>query len=297
MKCKGWWMAVMFVFSSCEKTINLQVNNQSSKLVVDAVIENGSLPIVVLSTSLNYFSAITPAQLSASFVHNAKVIITDGINSNELTEQQYMDSNGTQLYFYALASSTIPTAIIGQFNHQYQLSIQTSDGIAYTSTTTIPLLSKTCDSLWWKTAPQNPDTNRVVLMGRFTDPPGYGNYIRYFTKTNNESFYPGINSVFDDEFVDGTTYDVLIDKSYSRNNPIKFNDDDYGFFHRGDTASLKFCNIDKATYDFWRTWEFNFQSNGNPFSSPTKVIGNVSNGALGAFCGYAVQYKTLIIPK
>ena len=73
--------------------------------------------------------------------------------------------------------------------------------------------------------------------------------------------------------------------------------DDFGFFHRGDTATFKFCDIDKATYDFWRTWEFAFQSNGNPFSSPIKVIGNVSNDALGAFCGYAAQYSTIIIPK
>jgi len=27
------------------------------------------------------------------------------------------------------------------------------------------------------------------------------------------------------------------------------------------------------------------------------VLGNINNGALGAFCGYAAQYKILIIPK
>jgi len=60
---------------------------------------------------------------------------------------------------------------------------------------------------------------------------------------------------------------------------------------------LKLCNIDKATYDFWRTFEFNFQSIGNPFSSPIKVLGNISGNALGYFGGYAAQYRTLIIPK
>jgi hypothetical protein len=75
------------------------------------------------------------------------------------------------------------------------------------------------------------------------------------------------------------------------------NNDDFGFFHRGDSIIFKFCDIDKATYDFWRTWEFAFQSNGNPFSSPVKVISNISNGALGAFSGYAAQYKPINIPK
>ena len=43
--------------------------------------------------------------------------------------------------------------------------------------------------------------------------------------------------------------------------------------------------------------EFSYQSLGNPFSSPGSVLGNISNDGLGSFCGYAVQYKTLIIPK
>lgn len=132
-------------------------------------------------------------------------------------------------------------------------------------------------------------------MARITDPPGYGNYIRYFTKTNQDAFFPGQNSVFDDQIIDGKTYDIQVDKGVNRNE--KLDTGEYGFFKRGDTVTVKFCNIDKATYDFWRTWEFNYQSVGNPFSSPGKVLGNISNGALGSFCGYAAQYKTLIIPK
>ena len=60
----------------------------------------------------------------------------------------------------------------------------------------------------------------------------------------------------------------------------------YSYFGRGDIMSVKFCNIDKAVFDFWRTMEYSYASIGNPFSSPTKVIGNISNGALGYFGGY-----------
>ncbi len=42
--------------------------------------------------------------------------------------------------------------------------------------------------------------------------------------------------------------------------------------------------------------EYSYQSIGNPFSSPTKVRGNISNGALGYFGGYAVQYIGITIP-
>jgi hypothetical protein len=59
---------------------------------------------------------------------------------------------------------------------------------------------------------------------------------------------------------------------------------------------VKFTNIDKATFDFWRTMEYSYSSIGNPFASPTTVQGNIK-GALGYFGGYAAQYKRLIIPR
>ena len=129
-------------------------------------------------------------------------------------------------------------------------------------------------------------------MSRVIDPPGLGNYVRYYTKKNSELFLPGFNSVFNDEVVDGTTYSGQVDPGVDRNNTLPTGDDRY--FSRGDTISFKLSNIDKATYTFWNTWEFNQQSIGNPFSQPGKVVGNISNGALGAFCGYASKVGTVI---
>jgi hypothetical protein len=85
-----------------------------------------------------------------------------------------------------------------------------------------------------------------------------------------------------------------VERGADRNEEI--DRDNFSFFEKGDTITVKFCNIDKATYDFWRTMEYSYASIGNPFSSPTKVLSNVK-GALGYFGGYAVQYKTLVVPK
>ena len=71
----------------------------------------------------------------------------------------------------------------------------------------------------------------------------------------------------------------------------------YTFFDKGDTVVFKLSNIDRSTFEFWRTMEFSYSSVGNPFSSPTKVLGNISNGALGYFGGYASQYRSIIIPR
>ena len=131
-------------------------------------------------------------------------------------------------------------------------------------------------------------------MIRATDPAGYGDYIRYYTRNQRQPvFYPPMNSVYDDLFIDGTTYEVQIQPGYNRNGDTT----DKDFFYRGDTVNFKISNIDRPTFDFWRTWEYSVSSVGNPFSTPNKVLGNISNGALGYFGGYASQYRTLVIPR
>ena len=292
-----WLIVLSFLLFSCEKTIKLDVQNQPPKLVVDASIESGNTPIVALSSTLNYFSEITKEELSNSFVHNATVVISDGSITSQLKEYSVTDTGGFTFYYYGIDTANTQQVIIGQFGKQYQLKIKTADGSEYTAATTIPLLTKKCDSLWWQPAPLSEDTTLCIMFGKFIDPPGLGNYIRYFTQTNGERFLPGLNSVFDDQVVDGKTYSVQFDIGWDKNSTEKISGDNYGFAHRGDTVTLKFCNIDKATYTFWNTWEFSYQSYGNPFSSPVKVIGNISNGALGAFSGYAALYKTIVIPK
>ncbi|MBC7423514.1 MAG: DUF4249 family protein, partial [Ferruginibacter sp.] len=105
---------------------------------------------------------------------------------------------------------------------------------------------------------------------------------------------PGENSVFDDQVIDGTTYQIQLQPGIDRNVHVPF---DSNYFKKGDTVTVKLCNIDKSTFKFWSTWEYAFQSIGNPFAQPNKVLGNISNGALGDFYGYAAYYKTLVVPK
>ena len=260
---------------------------------MEATIENGQPPHVLLSQSINYFSKITPAILENSFVHDAQVYVTNGTLTHQLKEYKIPVDSGYNMYYYAIDSSTLSTAFVGQLNAQYSLRIN-RNSYEYTATTTIPKLTKKIDSLYWQQAPGNNKPGKVALMIIATDPAGYGDYIRYFTKRNSEPFYPGLTSVFDDQIIDGTTYQVRIDRGVDRN---ASRPDDYMFFDKGDTITLKLCNIDKATFDFWRTMEYSYTSIGNPFSSPTQVISNIKGNALGYFGGYAAQFRTIIVPK
>ncbi|MFI5133681.1 MAG: DUF4249 domain-containing protein [Chitinophagales bacterium] len=280
-------------FIGCEKIVSFKLDNVAPKLVVEATIENNQPPVVILSQSLDYFSNISPAILANSFVHNADIYVSNGVLTHKLKEYSMSLSGAYNFYYYSIDSSNLATAFTGQLNKAYSLRI-TWQGKDYNAITTIPALRKQIDSLFWKPAPPHNDSNKVSLMVKVTDPPGYGDYVRYFTKRNHEPFYPGLTSVFDDQVIDGTTYEIQVDRGVDRN---ASHPDDYVFFNKGDTVTLKLCNIDKATFDFWRTMEFSYTNLGNPFSSPTQVISNLSNGALGYFGGYAAQFRTIIIPR
>lgn len=294
MKFLGLLFCTIYLFS-CEKKINFKLKVVPDVLVVDANIQDGQPPIVVLSKSFEYFSNINPLALDTSFVHNADVSVSNGIQVQKLKEYSYrIDSiDSFRYYYYSIDTSNIASAFTGQLNTIYNLKV-TVNGQEYDATTKIPSLAEKIDSLWWKPTPFADDSTQVDVFVRLTDPKGLGNYVRYYTKTNDAAFLPGAQSVFDDELIDGTTYDLKVTPGIDRNNPIDF---DKNFFHKGDTVVLKLSNIDRNTYQFWLTMEFAYQSIGNPFASPNAVLGNISNGALGAFCGYAPGYKTIYIPQ
>lgn len=289
------WLCLSTVLiSSCERAIQFEPADPEPRLVVEGVIENDQYPRVVLSRSLNFFSNISAAELSNSFVHDAVITVSNGERTHRLKEYEVEVGGGLSLFYYSIDSAHMNTAFKGKFEKTYSLEIDV-EGKQYNATTTIPALAKTISKLYYHENVDKDDSSKVTLYGEFTDPVGYGNYIRYFTKVGDQSFYPGLNSVFDDQIVDGTTYNLQIEQGVDRNSDIDF--EEYSFFYKGDEITVKFCNIDKGVFDFWRTLEYSYQSIGNPFSSPTKIRGNISNGALGYFGGYAVQYISIDIPE
>lgn len=283
---------LVMLFFGCERSIDLKLDQTAPKLVVEATIENGQFPIVILSKSLDFFSRIDPSVLSQSFVRRAEVYISNGTVTHKLREYTYQLS-GYDFYYYSANLLSPSTLFRGELNKQYSLRI-VADGKEYTATTTIPDTTRIIDTVYSKPAPAGNDPQQRALMVKFTDRPGLGDYVRYFTKVNSDPFYPGLNSVYDDQIIDGTTYEIQVERGVDRSFPIE---DGYSYFHTGDTVTFKLSNIDRPTYDFWRTMEFVFANQGNPFSTPTKVLSNINGNALGYFGGYASKYRTIIIPR
>ncbi|HYH15131.1 MAG TPA: DUF4249 domain-containing protein [Flavisolibacter sp.] len=288
-------LVVILTLLSCEKVVNFELEQAEPKLVVDASIENGQAPVVVLNKSINYFSTITLQQLADMFVHDAVVEISSQNKVHRLKEYAVPLGGGLSFFYYSTDSSSLSTAINGELNTSYILKI-TYENEQYTASTTIPGITKKIDSVWWKPTPNDTSNTKATVIMKATDPVGFGDYVRYWTKKNKENFLPGFTSVFDDLVIDGSTYELEVEPGFNRNRSWNDNEKE-GVFRKGDTVTIKLSNIDKATYDFWRTMEYTYQSVGNPFSTPTKVLSNIQGNALGYFGGYASQYRELIIPQ
>ena len=114
-----------FCLCSCEKNINFKLKEAPDVLVVDANIEEGQPPLVILSKSFDYFSKISQEKLDSSFVHNATVTITDGNVSKQLKEYAVDSAGGYVIYYYTSDTSNA-SLFTGKVNTSYSLKILTS---------------------------------------------------------------------------------------------------------------------------------------------------------------------------
>lgn len=294
----GLLIVLAFFCSSCEKEVHINLNTGASKLVVDGQIETNGYPVVILTKSIGYFSKVDLSTLQNSFVHGAIVKVSDG--AAEITLKEYsLDTgiNGTNIFYLYSIDTSDPASFNfkGVPEHYYSLTV-TFEGKTYTSTTKVPNV-RPIDSLWFRKPSGEPKVETAMLMFvKFKDPDTPGNYLRYFTKTNSQLFLPPINSVFDDQIVNGTTIDSLnLASGYNRTKEPNL--DSLGLFFRGDTITLRWCAIDKSVYNFFQTFEYATGTVGNPFAAPTNVQTNIKGGALGVWAGYGTSYTTAIIPQ
>ena len=279
---------------ACQKEVHINLASSPSQVVVEGAIETNTPPYVILTSTIGFFSKIDLSTLQNSFLHGAVVTVSDDSTTVTLKEYAIDTGSNNHFYIYSIDTSNLANLMFGRPGKFYKLSI-TYNGITYTSTTKIPY-PKGVDSLWFGaptfTRDKTPDS-AVELFANYTDPDTMGNYVRYFTKRNNELYYP--SGIFDDGLVNGK-HISNIDLYAGYDDSSNVNADSLIYFYPGDTVTLRWCEIDKGVYDFWNTYQFASNAIGNPFASPINVKSNISNGALGVWCGYGTIFRTLVVP-
>lgn len=264
MKIRPYHIAVLATlalgFFSCEKVINLDLDEAEKQIVVEAVLKDNPGNNKIL---LSYTSAVYTDQ-SFDKISGADVRVTDK-NGNEyiFTEDPYIPG-----YYHN------PTFTVLHEN-DYTLKIDI-DGEIITSTCH-SYAKPGIDSIIWYPSPfasSGPDT--IYMVDYFSvDNVNEVNHYRLRIWINGEEqdnyYYIG-----NDDFINGASY----------NAPF-FGAD----AHKGDTVLIELITLDKANY----TYLYTLSSNESNSTSPANPTSNLSGNAIGYFGAFSTDTMSVII--
>ena len=301
-------LIISLFFLSCETEFVPEDSDQEPEIVVEGYIEAGedaAPPFVILTQSVSFFSEFDPEAIDGLFVHDALVEVDDGSQIHQLNEFCVNDipeplrpailnllgfDIDPEMEFPNICAYVDTTGqLMGQVGGRYDLRIEV-EGKVLTASTTIPGAVPIYDLHFIQPTEFSPDTLRE-LRASIDDPAGQIDFYRYFTAINQSPFQAPFQSVADDAFFDGQTFEFPLAKAESRTDPPGI--DEFGLFAVGDTARIKWCTLDETHYNFWLTLEFNAISQG-PFSSYTIVDSNIEGG-IGIWGGYAVGVYEAVV--
>lgn len=286
----------LVLLSSCSEDINLTVAAGPPKIVIEGNIENGKFAEVIITRNSPLTQAVNFQNI---LVTNAKAWVSYGGITDTL--RFGVDT------FASIPFNYKGNTIVGLVGESYNLTVVV-DGKTYTATTTIPYPIK-LDSVWWKAQP--PHDTLGFSWAHFSEPAGLGNSYMWFAKRplkhttfqgqpiilNRRFVSPG-GGAFNDQFVDGKSFDFAYDRPYDPTEANYVKDEpkeERGFYKPTDTIYIKFCSIDYHTYQFYSTLDQALQNNGNPFAAPVSILSNIKgDGALGIWAGFGASYDTIL---
>lgn len=305
------WILGLFLTCSliaCQEEFIPELEESEPRLVVEGYIEAGDQalpPYLILTKSTKFYSTFDLDLLSGLYVHDAEVFVDNGTDTVQLTEVCLSTLTPAQqeLFgeFLGLGTDSIVVdfclytdltfSMLGEEGKTYNLSID-ADGEKVSATTTIPI-HVPLDSVGYTDHPNFPENDTLAQMRCFLSDPPTVEYYRYMTSQNDGPMVPGLGSVVDDRVFNGQEFEFPISRGQSALEDI--DPDTFGYFWKGDTATIKWITLDEAHYDFWSTAEFDTGSQG-PFTSYVRIVSNIEGG-LGIWGGLAASFHTIVIPE
>jgi hypothetical protein len=248
------------IFVSCEKVIDLKLEDEAGKIVIEGDITNNGGPQFVRITKTVKFS---DASLYPS-VADATVIITDNVGT--IDTLQYV-SNGVYK----------TNRIIGVPGNIYNLTV-IAQGKVYTAQSTMPQ-NVAMDSLRY-TSITFGGNKQYSMIPVYTDPTFRGNNYRFLQYVNGKLDKGYIN--FNDDVNNGQV----------NQRPMITNDIEVKV---GDNVSVEMRCVDAVTFTYFVTLEQAAGGGPGGGTTPSNPPNNLSNGALGLFSAYTVQTKAVVV--
>ncbi len=303
---------IVLLFSACTKEVKIDIPGYEEQIVIDGRIETGQPPLVLISKTQDIYAPTSLDAYLNGFQSGAIVTVSNGTTSVVLDEicsdnlPAGTEAIAAELFgipeselanYHLCAYTTFNTAIWGEIGKTYTLTVELN-GKTYTSETKIEQPTA-LDHVFWK-PDQDADPGYGFSWATLTDPANQLDAYMWEVKRINwvngapkdANFTKTYNPVFNDEFINGQTFDFFYE------NPMSWDDPDVasknkGYYALGDSVVIKLSKMDQTVYEFYEKKYMQLQSNGNPFASPTSIPSNIKGGALGVWAGFSPSFDTL----
>lgn len=254
-----------FLITSCEKESDLDLEDQSGKIVIEGNITDQVGPYFVRITKSVAFTQTNQYPP----IENAQVTLSDDLGQTENLE--YVGNGFYQAYTFQ-----------GQSGRTYTLKIQ-AEGKEYVSSSTMPH-AVTFEGLQQDSFLVAGELS-YTLLPLFTDPQELGNryLFSYFVNDHSKRNF----SEFSDNVNNGLPNQrplLLPNDDEDENIKVKV----------GDTITVEMQSIDDKVYTFYSAL-LQLSDGGGGGVTPTNPPSNISNGALGYFSAHTVQVKKAVI--
>jgi hypothetical protein len=243
---------LLLLCSSCEKVINVNLDDSESQIVIEGEITAAKGPYTVrVSESKNFAD-------NNDFPGRSDAVVT----IKDLT------TGISETLKYSGLGNYQTSVLQGTGGRSYLLTVILS-GKTYTATSSMPLRGLRIDKLY--ASGSSVDNKDVFMVPVFSDPVGKGNYYR-LRQWLNGTIIKG-SYVRSDEAADGRTFDgeLWYSTDPADGNPL---------IRNGDVMTVELQCIDKGVYDYFRTLETTIAQDA---STPSNPLSNISGGAIGVF--------------
>jgi len=256
--------STLFILTSCEKVIDIDLNESAPTVVVEGHIELGESAVLKLTETTSYFNPESP-----SFIENLQVTLS---TSNGFSETLSYQSNGEYK----------GQSIIGQENISYDLTFDFKNKTYSSITALNPKVDITDLRVHESLLSDQGSETEYQVITQFYDDPNTNNYYRlkYYENDILVSGFEGYLLVTD-ELVSSEN---MISTTLRRT-----------AFKKGQRVKVELHTLDKATYIFFKTLADNLNSNGMNSATPFNPTSNVSNGALGYFSAWSIDSMEIVI--
>jgi len=257
------FILVLSAFCSCQKVINLNLQNSAPQYVIEGNVTDQPGPYTVTITKSVSFTQdnVYPA------VSGAIVVITD--NTANVTDTLKETTPGNY-------NTSILAGVSG---HQYSLYVNAASNIFTSSSTMPPAVS--LDSLYAQV--NSFRGNDYQLVPVYTDPAPIQGKLNYyhFVEIKNDSAIAAIY-IRNDELISNQKITQPLNGGEGGSPIIA-----------GDNVTIYLERIDSAIYQYF----YGLQQSGNSNSaSPANPVSNITGGCLGYFSAHTSSSKSIIVP-